>query len=149
METDLSNWGRWGKDDERGALNLITPQKTKAAAALVKEGVPVSLARFASLDKAVDDFQFGDTKHEMWNPQNQPWDPKVARAAIDTISFGTHDGTNSHLDALCHYSPCAMAGRWSSTAIPRVSTRKAASKTGSIEWAPVSQPARSWWTCRC
>jgi hypothetical protein len=104
METDLSNWGRWGKDDERGALNLITPQKTKAAAALVKEGVSVSLAHFANLDKAIDDFQFGDTKHEMWNPQNQPYDPKVARAAIDSISFGTHDGTNSHLDALCHYS---------------------------------------------
>ncbi len=24
---DLSNWGRWGKDDEIGALNLITPAK--------------------------------------------------------------------------------------------------------------------------
>ncbi len=24
---DLSNWGRWGKDDEIGALNLITPEK--------------------------------------------------------------------------------------------------------------------------
>ena len=24
--TELSNWGRWGKDDERGALNLITPE---------------------------------------------------------------------------------------------------------------------------
>ena len=22
----LSNWGRWGKDDEIGALNLITPR---------------------------------------------------------------------------------------------------------------------------
>jgi hypothetical protein len=28
---ELSNWGRWGKDDERGTLNLITPEKTKAA----------------------------------------------------------------------------------------------------------------------
>ena len=25
-ESELSNWGRWGKNDERGALNLITPQ---------------------------------------------------------------------------------------------------------------------------
>ena len=24
-QTELSNWGRWGKDDEIGALNLITP----------------------------------------------------------------------------------------------------------------------------
>ena len=35
-ETDLSNWGRWGKDDERGALNLVTPQKEVQAARLVK-----------------------------------------------------------------------------------------------------------------
>src|SRR6266566_8815643 len=36
-ETELSNWGRWGKDDERGALNLITPQKQVQAARLVKD----------------------------------------------------------------------------------------------------------------
>ena len=30
----LSNWGRWGKDDERGALNFITPQKRAAAGRL-------------------------------------------------------------------------------------------------------------------
>ncbi|PYR54235.1 MAG: cyclase, partial [Acidobacteria bacterium] len=41
---DLSNWGRWGKDDEIGTMNLITPAKRKQAAALVKEGVSVSLA---------------------------------------------------------------------------------------------------------
>ena len=28
--TDLSNWGRWGSDDEIGALNLITPAKRRA-----------------------------------------------------------------------------------------------------------------------
>ena len=32
METDLSNWGRWGKADERGAFNFVTPEKTKQAA---------------------------------------------------------------------------------------------------------------------
>ena len=40
----LSNWGRWGADDQLGTLNLITPQKRKAAAALVSEGVTVSCA---------------------------------------------------------------------------------------------------------
>src|SRR6478735_9105039 len=51
---DLSNWGRWGKDDQIGALNLITPAKRKEAAALVKEGVSVSLAGDADTVKAVD-----------------------------------------------------------------------------------------------
>src|SRR5579863_5428795 len=44
MMTSLSNWGRWGKDDQRGTLNLITDEKRKQAAALVKEGAVVSLA---------------------------------------------------------------------------------------------------------
>src|SRR3954467_10107096 len=51
---ELANWGRWGKDDERGTLNLITPAKRKAAAALVRDGVPVSLARDADTVKSVD-----------------------------------------------------------------------------------------------
>ena len=40
----LSNWGRWGEDDEIGALNLITPEKRMEAVALVQEGFSVSLA---------------------------------------------------------------------------------------------------------
>src|SRR5690242_17399080 len=40
----LSNWGRWGKEDQLGALNLITPAKRKQAAAEVREGVSVSLS---------------------------------------------------------------------------------------------------------
>jgi hypothetical protein len=31
--TELSNWGKWGKDDQAGTINLITPAKRKAAAA--------------------------------------------------------------------------------------------------------------------
>ncbi len=34
----LSNWGRWGADDERGTVNLITPERIAAAAKLVKRG---------------------------------------------------------------------------------------------------------------
>ena len=41
----LSNWGRWGEDDQLGALNLITPEVTAAAAATVRTGRTVSCAR--------------------------------------------------------------------------------------------------------
>jgi len=44
MMTSLSNWGRWGKTDELGALNLVTPAKRREAASLVREGVSISLA---------------------------------------------------------------------------------------------------------
>jgi hypothetical protein len=53
-QTELSNWGRWGKDDELGTLNLITPAKRKQAAALVKDGFTVSLASDAATQKGVD-----------------------------------------------------------------------------------------------
>lgn len=34
----LRNWGRWGADDERGTVNLITPQRLVAAAKLIRQG---------------------------------------------------------------------------------------------------------------
>jgi len=89
LEKDLSNWGRWGPKDERGTLNLVTPEKTKQAIRLVNDGISVSLAHFASLEKAIDDFNFGQTTHEMWYGAAGPPKPGVARAA---------------LDALCHYT---------------------------------------------
>ena len=48
--TELSNWGRWGADDQLGALNLITPAKRIDAARLVESGRVVSMARDMTLD---------------------------------------------------------------------------------------------------
>ena len=36
--TPGKGWGPWGKDDEVGSLNAMTPESTKAALALVKQG---------------------------------------------------------------------------------------------------------------
>src|SRR5690242_13097435 len=52
--TELSNWGRWGKEDQMGTINLITPAKRKQAAALVRSGVSVSLSRLAETEKGPD-----------------------------------------------------------------------------------------------
>src|SRR5690242_17852464 len=52
--TELSNWGRWCKDDQIGAMNLITPAKRKQAATLVRSGISVSLSRTAETEKAAD-----------------------------------------------------------------------------------------------
>jgi kynurenine formamidase len=35
---ELSNWGRWGDEDEIGTLNFVTPEKRIAASKLVKTG---------------------------------------------------------------------------------------------------------------
>src|SRR5690606_33144669 len=42
--TNLSNWGRWGADDQFGTLNFITTETKAAAASLVRDGRTVSCA---------------------------------------------------------------------------------------------------------
>lgn len=99
-EEELSNWGRWGPDDQRGTLNLITPEKTRQAAALVTEGITVTLQHFVTEEEAIDSQTFGPTEH--WMSRIDP-DTGMPSFALDEIQFSLHDGQLSHLDALCHY----------------------------------------------
>ena len=99
-ERELSNWGRWGPDDQIGTLNLITAEKTREAARLVRDGVTVSLGHFVSEEEAIDSQTFGPTEHWMTSVDSATGLP---RFALDAISFSLHDGQLSHLDALCHY----------------------------------------------
>ena len=94
MET-LSNWGRWGPEDELGAANLITPDKRRAAAALVTEGISVSLAH--------------DVVQVPSEDATTVLDREVLRVsetgASDRYQYtGSYHGTiHSHLDAVdCH-----------------------------------------------
>ena len=50
----LSNWGRWGENDQRGTLNLLSPEKTRRALGLVREGTTVSCARRISYEAGPD-----------------------------------------------------------------------------------------------
>ena len=50
----LSNWGRWGDDDELGTLNFITAQKRVEATSLIREGAIVSCATTISYDSTPD-----------------------------------------------------------------------------------------------
>jgi kynurenine formamidase len=36
--TGAGNWGRWGSDDERGAINLVTPERVLAACGRPRQG---------------------------------------------------------------------------------------------------------------
>ncbi|HEX4948943.1 MAG TPA: cyclase family protein [Blastocatellia bacterium] len=94
MMTELSNWGRWGKDDQLGALNLITPAKRKQAATLVKEGVAVSLARETNKDREPDNANPYQHTMNLTGAQGQ-W-------SVDTFSVLFHGYQHTHLDALCH-----------------------------------------------
>lgn len=91
--TELSNWGRWGKDDEIGALNLITPAKRRAAAALVKRGLSVSMAADAN---EVRDATVNPTPYEREVTSTGP------AYAMDRIGVAYHGGAHTHIDALSH-----------------------------------------------
>ena len=41
---ELSNWDRWGPEDQRGALHFLTAERIAAAVGLVRDGVTVSLS---------------------------------------------------------------------------------------------------------
>jgi kynurenine formamidase len=89
-----SNWGRWGKDDEVGALNLITPEKRRQAATLVKTGQVLSLAN--DLPKTPGGGNARPVFHSL------QWVSKEEGGGYSNDFFTslTHQGT--HLDALCH-----------------------------------------------
>ncbi len=44
LSARYKNWGRWGEDDEKGTLNLVTPEMVMGAAGLVKKGRTISMA---------------------------------------------------------------------------------------------------------
>jgi hypothetical protein len=99
-ERELSNWGRWGKDDQRGLLNLITSEKTKQATALVREGKTVTLQINPFKKTGSDTGTFGENVHRMARIDANTG---AIMGALDVIQLSIHDGLNSHLDALCHY----------------------------------------------
>lgn len=100
-EEELSNWGRWGPSDQRGTLNLITQEKTRQAATLVRTGETVTLQHFVTTEPpAIDSAAFGPTDHWMSRLDPVTGEPSFA---LDEIQFSLHDGMLSHLDALCHY----------------------------------------------
>ncbi|MYF62258.1 MAG: cyclase family protein [Gammaproteobacteria bacterium] len=91
--TELSNWGRFGPDDELGMANLITPAKRAEAARLVTEGFAVSLASNAQ------NYETADV------PCPVEW--QMVRAtrtgASDQIAYPCiHGPGTTHLDAFAH-----------------------------------------------
>ena len=92
---ELSNWGRWGEDDELGAANLITSEKRTQAAALVQEGISVSLAHDIVQEEAIDATTI----------LNREVLRATATGASDQLQYtGSYHGViHSHLDAIdCH-----------------------------------------------
>lgn len=90
----VSNEGRWGPDDELGTLNFVTPDKRRAAAALVRSGESLSIARDLS---TTPDAQTGESvDHRVL------FVAPGAVAAEDHVGIAPHGFTVTHLDAVAH-----------------------------------------------
>ena len=103
----LSNWGRWGEDDQLGCLNLITQKKRIQAAALVQDGIPVSCARPISTDMNADvtfqvqRFMVDSGEGRM---EDSPERQYARRGAAEFIGMVFHGQSITHIDAMSHYS---------------------------------------------
>ena len=97
---ELSNWGRWGADDQLGAANLITPEKRLEAIALATEGVTVSLAHPVLTDEASDNTY--PLERSMVSLPDPTVEPVFRGGVSDIYNHRYHGYSHSHIDALCH-----------------------------------------------
>ena len=89
----LSNWGRWGPEDQLGALNHITPEHRAAAAAEVRRGRTVSCARPLPTTPGPDNPN--PAVHHMLGTHTEG-------GGADYFAIAPHGYATSHIDALCH-----------------------------------------------
>jgi kynurenine formamidase len=102
MYEELKNWGRWGHDDERGALNYLTDELRLAASRLVVSGESVSLAH----DLATEPLP--EHPHPVQHHMLASGDARDANgipgyeAARDHLALDIHGLYTTHVDALSH-----------------------------------------------
>jgi hypothetical protein len=92
---DRRNWGRWGKDDQLGAMNLITPAKRVAATRMVTSGRTVSLSRPFPKEPGINN-TFPAQHFMKTHPRGS------GGFAADFYGIYYHGIASTHIDALCH-----------------------------------------------
>jgi kynurenine formamidase len=98
---ECSNWGVWGPDDQRGAVNYITPEIVKEAAGLVRSGRTVSCSW--ALDTVAGPDNPKPVVHHMTIMDDiHLGDSGDLRFTGDFMGIEFHGDAHSHIDALCH-----------------------------------------------
>ena len=119
----ISNWGRWGKDDERGALNFITAAKRAQAGRLVQNGETASMALPLSTKSGPETPT--PVTHIMLHAG-----PGLA-ASLDYFAIAPHGMGFTHLDALCHiFWQGKMYNGFAATEVGRFGARRCAITAG-------------------
>ncbi len=105
LSSKVSNWGRWGDDDELGCGNLLTDASALRGVRSVRSGKRIGLAG----DLRADGFQIGQPARR-FNPiltytsmnERDQFAPGIWEGSDDIVTMSTCAGT--HMDALCHIS---------------------------------------------
>lgn len=98
----VSNWGRWGNEDQLGTLNFITSEVRKSAAREVTEGFSVSLSRTLETVAGVDNANpFTLTMSAVGTPVAADSGLQQGHGA-DRFEIEYHGFVHSHIDALSH-----------------------------------------------
>jgi kynurenine formamidase len=96
----VSAWGRWGEDDQRGALHYLTPERVAAAAGLVRAGITVTLSLPLATDPAPGNPEPAD--HHMTMLADTDIGSGSLRFAKDYVGVDYHNDGHTHIDAFCH-----------------------------------------------
>ena len=96
----VSTWGRWGENDQRGALNELTPERIAAATRLVRDGVSVSLSLPLNTQGSADNP--APAVHRMNLPRTFGEVSGSVQLAKDYVGADYHNEGHSHIDAFCH-----------------------------------------------
>jgi kynurenine formamidase len=107
------NWGRWGADDQRGALNFLTPAVVKAAAANVRQGrvislsLPIKGSTSSSVAESVPHLKGRPLPQHFMSVDGADYEagvkqPAGGRGIADDALIVSPHGTTTHMDALCH-----------------------------------------------
>jgi kynurenine formamidase len=96
----LSHWGRWGDDDEQGALHLITTERVAAAARLVREGVRVTMSLPLNTHAAPHCPTPAD--HHMTALGGDDGESGGVHFIKDYVGLDYHNDGHTHIDALSH-----------------------------------------------
>ena len=99
---ELSNWTRWGPDDERGTLHFLTDERRSSAAALVSTGQSMSLAHDLATEPMPDHPH--PVQHHMLASGDARDSNGIAgyEAARDHLALDIHGLWTTHVDALSH-----------------------------------------------
>jgi len=134
----VKNWGRWGPDDDRGALNYITPARTVAAMAQVRSGQTVSLS--APLDTQAGPDNPRPVLHFMTGVAGESADQP--RFNGDFVGVECHGDAHRHIDALNH---CVYRNRLFNDIPANTVTSSGGPRESTAPRAPTTAPRR--WRC--